>query len=74
MQGLRELGYIDGKNIMIDFRGAAGNVDRLSRLSQKSWFDSKSISFWLAATPVVAGREKCDDQDPYRDGRTRRSW
>src|ERR687891_849238 len=28
-QGLRELGHIDGKNIVIEFRGAAGKLDRI---------------------------------------------
>jgi putative ABC transport system substrate-binding protein len=29
-QGLRELGYIEGKNIIIDFRNTDGNTDRFS--------------------------------------------
>ena len=28
-QGLRDLGHIDGKNIVIEFRGAAGKLDRI---------------------------------------------
>ena len=31
-QGLRELGYIEGQNIGVDYRWAEGNVDRLPRL------------------------------------------
>jgi putative ABC transport system substrate-binding protein len=31
-EGLRDLGYIDGKNIMIEYRGAEGNVDRMPSL------------------------------------------
>jgi putative ABC transport system substrate-binding protein len=31
-QGLRDLGYIDGKNITIEYRGAEGNVDRMPSL------------------------------------------
>jgi putative ABC transport system substrate-binding protein len=31
-QGLRDLGYIDGKNIIIEFRGAEGKLDRIPSL------------------------------------------
>jgi len=32
-QGLRELGYVEGKNIDIEWRSAEGNTDRLSELA-----------------------------------------
>jgi putative ABC transport system substrate-binding protein len=32
-QGLRELGYVEGKNIVIEWRSAEGNLDRVSELA-----------------------------------------
>src|SRR6266436_2570071 len=34
-QGLRELGYMAGKNIVIDWRYAGGKLDRLSELASE---------------------------------------
>src|SRR5262249_28163602 len=34
-QGLRELGYVDGKNIVIEYRFAEEKVDRLSALASE---------------------------------------
>ena len=52
MQGLRELGYIDGHNITIDYRWAAGNVDRLPALAEE--LVRLKVDIILArSTPVV---------------------
>lgn len=33
--GLRELGYVDGRNIRSEYRGAQGQADRLPRLAEE---------------------------------------
>ena len=33
--GLRQLGYVDGRNIRIEYRGAQGHADRLPRLADE---------------------------------------
>jgi putative ABC transport system substrate-binding protein len=35
MHGLRDLGWVDGQNISIEYRWAAGNVDRLPALAEE---------------------------------------
>src|SRR5262245_59872591 len=34
-QGLRDLGYIDGQTVIIDYRFAGGKVDRLPELAEE---------------------------------------
>ena len=34
-QGLRERGYVDGQNIVVDFRFTDGSVDQLPRLAEE---------------------------------------
>ena len=36
-QGLAELGWTDGRNLRMDVRWAAGNVDRMRACTRRSW-------------------------------------
>jgi|SRR5215470_11604302 len=47
-QGLRALGYIEGQNIIIEYRYAEGKLDRL-QISLPNWSVSKSTSSSLVS-------------------------
>jgi putative ABC transport system substrate-binding protein len=52
IKGLRELGYIDGQNITIEYRRAAGKVDRLPALAEEL-VRLKVDVMVVHATPVI---------------------
>ena len=52
VQGLRELGYIDGKNIVIDYRYAEGKEDRLPELATEL-VRLKVDAIFTAGTPAL---------------------
>ena len=75
LDGLRELGWIDGKNVTIDFRYAAGNSERLSQQATELVNSNVDVIVTFSAgvavskqatatTPIVVGTS----QDPVRAG------
>ena len=52
VQGLRELGYIDGKNIVIEYRYAEGKEDRLPELATEL-VRLKVDAIFTAGTPAI---------------------
>jgi putative ABC transport system substrate-binding protein len=75
-QGLRELGYVEGKNIVIDYRWAEGNLDRLPGLAGElvrlkvdvivtvGPADTRAAKNATTTIPVVMGY----DNDPVGSG------
>lgn len=57
MQGLRELGWIDGRNVRIDFRWTGGNTDRLGNFATEL-VDLKPDVILAHATPVTAALQR----------------
>ncbi len=52
VQGLRELGYIDGKNLLIEYRYADGKEDRLPELATEL-VRLKVDAIFTAGTPAL---------------------
>jgi ABC-type uncharacterized transport system substrate-binding protein len=56
-QGLRDLGYIEGKNIVIEYRWAAGNYDRLPALAAELARLKVDVYVTAATRPTLAAKE-----------------
>jgi putative ABC transport system substrate-binding protein len=56
-QGLRELGYIEGKNIIMEFRYAEGNIQRLPELAAELVRLKVDIIVTSDARPAIASRK-----------------
>ena len=52
IQGLRELGYVEGKNIFIEYRFAEGNAERLPALANEL-VQLKVDAIFTAASPAI---------------------
>ena len=61
--GLRDLGYVEGKNIVIEFRWAEGNYDRLPGLAAEL-VQIKVNVIVASATPAVSAARKATSAIP----------
>ncbi len=59
-QGLRELGYVEGKNIVIEYRYAEGKLDRLPALAAELVRLKVDIIVTAGPTPTRAAKEATD--------------
>jgi putative ABC transport system substrate-binding protein len=72
---LQELGWTDGRNIQINYRGAAGNVERLNTLAKELAGLAPDL-FLATNTPALAALQRMTDlpivfvqvSDPIGDG------
>ena len=56
-QGLAELGWIDGRNLRMDVRWAAGSVDRM-RTFAKELVELQPDVIFASTTPVTAALQR----------------
>jgi ABC-type uncharacterized transport system substrate-binding protein len=63
---LRELGYIEGQNIAIEYRFAEGKVDRAPELAAE--LVRLKVDIIVVTGGVDSGGEECDQDDSHRHG------
>jgi putative ABC transport system substrate-binding protein len=76
LQGLRELGYVEGKNIVIEYRNPEGKLDRLSSLAAELVRLKVDIIVTTSPAPTRAAKEAtstipivfAQDGDPVASG------
>ena len=61
---LRELGYVEGRNIRLEFRNAAGNVDALPSLAQQIVGDGDVDAIIAISTPAALAARKATQAIP----------
>jgi putative ABC transport system substrate-binding protein len=63
LQGLRELGYAEGHNVIIEYRSAAWNLDLLPDLAAELVERSVDVILAAGSQPTLAARGNQDDPD-----------
>jgi len=72
-QGLRELGWVEGKQIEIEYRNAGDNLDKLSEFATELVRLKVDVIVAAGSNHVYDCSEACDDHNPYCDGGSCRS-
>ena len=65
---LRELGYIEGQNIAIEYRYAEGKLDRLPELAAELVRLKVDIIVVAGGDTLDPGGQECDQDDSHRYG------
>ena len=63
LEGLRDLGYVDGKNIQIEFRYADGKPDRLPEIAAEL-VQLKVDAIYTGATPAILALKRLTNSIP----------
>src|SRR5882762_2704630 len=61
-QGLRDLGYVEGRNVVIEYRDAEGKLDRLPALAAE--LITLKVDVIVAASAAATMVRQASDQDP----------
>src|SRR5688572_11207088 len=61
-QGLRDLGYVEGKNFVIEYRGAEGKVERIPTFIKE--FVQLNVDIIVAATPAIRAAKEATTTIP----------
>src|ERR1043165_6097165 len=61
-QGLRELGYIEGKNVVIDFRWAEGSTQRLANLVAEAMRSKLDVLVIGGASGAIAAKKSRSEE------------
>ena len=63
-QGLRDLGYVEGRNVVIEYRDAEGKFERLPALAAE--LVALKVDVIVAGgTPASPGRQASDQDPPH---------
>ena len=75
LEGLHALGWVDGKNVVIEYRHAAGNLDRLAQMASELVAGNVDVIVTFSAGVAIAKRATTTiplvvqtSQDPVRAG------
>ena len=63
-QGLRDLGYVEGKNIIIEYRYADGKADRLAKLAAELVQQKVDVIVTSGAPPVIHAAQQASRTIP----------
>ena len=56
-QGLRDLGYVEGRNIILEYRDAEGKIERLPALAAQLVAPNVDVIFVGGAQPALAAKQ-----------------